>query len=165
MIALAHLYTETRLASRHKVPSGEARDRALFADHVLLDKYEVEFQTHAFEASFAESEFYIDPTNPAVKQVTATLKFTHAVDPAELEKLLSVEMVGGSEVFKGAGPRFTLTHGHHGRAAYLRTSPLTLPEAEDFMRITLEKGLHTTQGGEPMKAALERKERVPDLFP
>ncbi len=139
-------------------------DRALFADHVLLSKYDVEFCTHAFEASFTDAKFYIDPTNPSVKQVTATLQFTHAVDTDELEKRVSLEMIGGSEVFKAAGPRFTITHGHHHRVVYLRSSPLTLPEAEDFMRITVEKGLHSTQGGEPTAAPIEKKVRVPDLF-
>ena len=56
-------------------------------------------------------------------------------------------MIGGADVFKKGAPRFTLTAGLHQRVAYLRTSALTLPEQEDFMRVTLTKGLRSVQGG------------------
>ena len=38
-----------------------------------------------------QSEFYLDPRNPALKQVTATLEFSHRVDRLELEKRLRLK--------------------------------------------------------------------------
>jgi uncharacterized protein YfaS (alpha-2-macroglobulin family) len=139
-------------------------EKTLFPPHVLLDHYEITATTPAFTADIASVEFYIDPKDPAVKQVVATLSFSHRVDVAELEKRTSVSMIGDSEVFKSGTPRFTITPGVHHRSAYLRTSALTLPEREDFMRVMLAKGLPTTQGGAETAAELERKLRIPDVF-
>ncbi len=99
-----------------------------------------------------------------MKQVVATLTFTHAVDPADLERHLAVEAIGGSELFPGGkdAPRFTLSYGLHHRLAYLRTVSLALPEREDFLRIALGKGVRTTQGGAATAEGAEAKTRVPD---
>lgn len=139
-------------------------DRSLFPRHSLLERYEVEVSTPAFVATMSKIEFYTDPTEPAVKQVVATFEFTHRVDPVELEKRLHLAMIGGAEVFKKGAPRFTLTAGQHQRVAYLRTSALSLPDAEDFMRVTLDKGLPTLQGGAVTVAEVEKKVRVPDVY-
>ena len=87
-------------------------DRSLFPSHVLLEKYVLEANSPPFEATMTKIEFYTDPNDPTVKQVVATLSFSHRVDMAELEKRMSVAMIGGSEVFKKGAPRFTLTAGH-----------------------------------------------------
>ena len=57
-----------------------------------------------------------------MKQVVATMEFTHRVDRADLERHLAVAMVGESEVFKRDTPRFALSYGSHDRVAYLRTT-------------------------------------------
>jgi uncharacterized protein YfaS (alpha-2-macroglobulin family) len=109
-------------------------------------------------------EFYTDPTDPTVKQVVATFGFTHRIDMVELEKHLSLAMIGGAEVFKKDAPRFTITAGQHQRVAYVRTSALTLPDREDFMLVTLGKGMPTLQGGATTTADVEKKVRVPDVY-
>ncbi len=139
-------------------------ERSLFPEHVLLDRYRVVAKTPAFVATMPKLEFYTDPNEPAVKQVVATFSFTHRVDAAELEKRLKVALIGNSQVFKNSAPRFTLTLGQHQRLVYLRTSALDLPDKEDFMRVTLERGLPTVQGGAVTTAEVEQKVRVPDVY-
>ncbi len=162
--------SDTRLMFRPKNdwPAGQkyrvALDRTLFPKHALLERYEVEAQTPAFVATMPKIEFYTDPTDPAVKQVVATFEFTHRVDMVELEKHLSLAMIGGADVFKKGAPRFLLSAGLHQRLAYLRTSALGLPEHEDFMRVTLAKGLRAAQGGAGTEKDIERKVRVPDIY-
>src|SRR5450432_3520807 len=46
-------------------------DKSAVAPHVLLDRYNFDFSTPPFVASFRKLEFYQDPTNPDVKQVVA----------------------------------------------------------------------------------------------
>ncbi len=138
-------------------------DRSLFPKHVLLERYEVDMQTASFVATMPKIEFYTDPTDPTVKQVVATFEFTHRVDMVALEKKLSLAMFGGADVFKKGAPRFTLTAGLHQRTAYLRTSALVLPDREDFMRVTLAKGLRPVQGSAETAVDIEKKVRVPDI--
>ncbi|MEA3211924.1 MAG: alpha-2-macroglobulin [Chthoniobacter sp.] len=139
-------------------------ERELFAPHVLLERYEVEATTPPFVATLPKIEFYTDPTDPAIKQVVATFNFTHPINAADLETRLGLAVIGGSEIFKPGTPRFAVTTGLHQRVAWLRTSALVLPEHEDFLRVTLEKGLPTTQGGARTSSEVEKKIRVPDLY-
>ena len=74
-------------------------------------------------------------------------------------------MVGESKPFapNDPPPHFALTYGLHRRLAYLRSSPITLPENEDFMKLTIGKGVRTSQGGAQTKDAHEEKVRIPSV--
>lgn len=139
-------------------------NKSVVAPHVLLDRYVLEVTTPKFVASFKKLEFYQNPKDPAQKEVVATLEFTHSVDLAELQKNLSLSMIGGSPVLKPGVPPFTVDFGLHQRIAYIHSAPLSLPEREDFMKVSLSKNLRTAQGGAKLHEELEKKVRVPDLY-
>ncbi len=142
-------------------------DRTALRPATLLERYDFKTRTAPFTGRVLQIEFYQDPRNPALKQVTATLEFTHRVDRAEIERRLSAEMVGGSKVFnpeKKDGPRYTLEAGEQQRIYYFRTSPLTLPEREDFLQLVLRAGIPTLQGGAVTVGDYQAKVRVPDLY-
>jgi uncharacterized protein YfaS (alpha-2-macroglobulin family) len=139
-------------------------DPKALSPNARLDRYELEGTTPPFAASMPKLEFYTDPTDPIIKQVIATVDFTHSVTPGELEKHLTLAMVGESKPFKPGEPPFTVTYGLHNRVAYVRTSGLTLPEQEDFMKVTVAKTLPTAQGGSVLGADVEDKVRVPDIY-
>ncbi len=139
--------------------------KELFPSHIKLERYFVETHTPAFAATIKETEFYQDPRDPAIKQIVATIEFTHQVDHATFEDRIALSLVGGSHVFKDAeaGRPFTVTYGLHDRLAYIRSTPLQLPEREDFMRVSVGTGVATTQGGALTRDSLESKMRVPDI--
>ncbi len=137
------------------------------APHVRLERYDFATRTPPFTGGFTQAEFYQDPQDPAIKQVTATLEFSHPVELRDLEEHLALKLLGDSAVFRSAenaARPFTLTPGLHARRFYLRTAALTLPEREDFLKITLAPGLRTTLGGAALREGSERKVRVPDLY-
>lgn len=139
-------------------------DKTVVAPHVLLDRYAVETRTPPFAASINKLEFYQDPAQPAVKKVVATLEFTHAISPGELEKHLTLSMLGGSQIFKAGTPPFTVADGLHHRVAYITSAAITLPEREDFLKLLLDKKMSTLQGGAAMKDSTEKKVRIPDIY-
>jgi hypothetical protein len=49
----------------------------------------------------------------------------------------------------------------HNRQAFLRSSPIVLPANEDWIRVTINKDLHTTQGGATVTEAVEQKTLIP----
>ncbi len=140
-------------------------DKKLFPRHVLLARHEVEITTPVFAGEIKDLEFYQDPRQPSVQQVTATIEFSHSVKRGDLERHLALSMLGGSPVFKNnqGSSTFAVTYGLHDRRAYLRTVPLTLPEREDFMKLIVGRGIATTAGGAQTKADVESKVRIPDV--
>ena len=74
-------------------------------------------------------------------------------------------MVGGGTVFSpnDPGPHFTVSYGLHQRLAYIRSSPITLPEHDDFMKLTLSEGVRAAQGRAPTRDTIEKKLRIPSV--
>src|SRR5438132_65920 len=138
-------------------------DKQFFPPHTVLERLSYEFQTPPFEIAIKQLELYQDPANPTQRQVTATLELTHTVEAAELDRHVQLLMIGGSAVFppSDSAPHFTLTYGLHRRLAYLRSSNVTLPDKEDFMKIELSKGVRTVQGGAQTRDAAEQKLLIP----
>src|SRR5437867_8161775 len=134
-------------------------DKKFFPPHIKLERLTYEFQTPPFQIAIKQLELYQDPANPTQRQITATLDLTHAVEPGELDRHIQLEMIGGSAVFPPSdpAPHFTLSYGLHRRLAYLRSSNVTLPDKEDFMKVELSKGVRTAQGGAQTRDAAEQK--------
>src|SRR5258707_3510674 len=140
-------------------------DKNFFPRHVLMERLAYETRTPPFSVTIKELEIYQDPTNPTRREISATLELTHAVDPGELERHVQLTMVGGSNIFlpNDPAPHFTASYGLHRRIAYIHSSPIVLPEHEDFLNLTVTKGLHTAQGGAQTPHQLEQKLRIPSV--
>src|SRR5256886_81711 len=138
-------------------------DKKFFPPHIKLERLTYEFQTPPFEIAIKQLELYQDPANPTQRQITATLELTHEVEPGELDRHIQLLMIGGAAVFPPADPAppFTLSYGLHRRIAYLRSSNVTLPDKEDFMKIELSKGVRTAQGGAQTRDAAEQRLLIP----
>ncbi|MEN3370301.1 MAG: alpha-2-macroglobulin [Verrucomicrobiota bacterium] len=138
-------------------------DKELFPSHVRMDKFEYEVSTPPFRAQIKSVVLSEDAKEPGVQRVIATIDLTHAVDPGELDKHAVLKMLGDSNVFppNDPAPHFSVVYGLHNRQAYLRSSPIVLPANEDFMRVTINKDLHTAQGGAELQDAAEEKTLIP----
>jgi uncharacterized protein YfaS (alpha-2-macroglobulin family) len=138
-------------------------DQDLFPSHVRMDKLEYEASTPPFRVEIKSVIFSEDAKEPGVQRVIATVDLTHAVEPGELEKHAALSMIGGSNVFgpNDPVPHFSIVYGLHNRQAFIRSSPIVLPASEDWMRVTINKDLHTAQGGAEMSEAVEQKTLVP----
>ncbi len=138
-------------------------EKEFFPKRILLERDEVSLTTPAFSDVVQEITFYQNPKDPAIRQVVATLAFTHSVDRKDLEQHIALSMIGDSDVFAGkSAPFFSVTYGLHDRLAYVRSVPLALPEHEDFMKLVVGQGVRTTQGGAKTASAIDDKVRVPD---
>ena len=128
-----------------------------------LDKMNLTVTTPKFSGAIREFAFYQDPKDPSVRQLVATLEFTHPVRRGDLESRAAIDVLGGADIFTAGKPRITVEYGLHDRTVYLRSSSLRLPPKEDFARLILPRGLHAATGGDEMKDTAAAKVKVPDL--
>jgi uncharacterized protein YfaS (alpha-2-macroglobulin family) len=140
-------------------------DRTFFPRHVVMERLTYEAQTPSFAITMKDLQLYQDPANPAQRQVTATFELSHSVDPGELERHVQLAMLGDSSLFppNDPAPHFTMTYGSHHRLVFLRSSPVTLPEKEDFLKVLLSKGVRTAQGGAVTQSDAELKLKIPSI--
>ena len=140
-------------------------ERFFFPRHIAMERLVYETQTPPFSIAIKQLEIYQDPTNPALREISATLELTHAVGSGELDRYVQLTLVGGSNIFapNDPAPHFTTTYGLHRRLAYVHSSPIVLPKHDDFLKLTVTKGVRTVQGGAQTQDSSERKLRIPSV--
>ena len=138
-------------------------DPKFFPRHLRFESLSYEAQTPSFTVTIKDVQLYQDLTNPTQRQITATFELSHSVEPGELERHVALPSLGGSDLFPAhdAAPHFTITYGSHRRLVFLRSSPVHLPENDDFVKIFLSKGVRTSQGGAITVTDAEQKLRIP----
>ncbi len=122
----------------------------LLAPQVFLDIYNFDLTTAPFTANIAESSFYQDPVDPALKKLVATVRFSHSVDSGSFEKRVQLELAKDAG-FLGIGAdatQFSITYDKQRLHAYIHSHTLTLPREDSPMRLTLQKGIHSSRGGD-----------------
>jgi alpha-2-macroglobulin len=124
-------------------------------------------RTPSLQLTLTGSEFAIDPRDPSLQNVVVGFSSTHPLDRAQVEQLVSLEVVGGAKIFDWKGQKpdalFTVTEGKFQREFWIRTARIQVPEKEDFVKVTLHKELVSTLGGGSLVADLISKVRVPDV--
>lgn len=138
-------------------------DRDFFPAHVRMEKLEYEASTPPFRAELKNVTLAEDAKEPGVQRVLATVELTHSVDPGQVEKFLTLDTLGGSNVFppNDPAPHFGITLGEHNRRAFVRSSPVVLPAEEDWMKVILKDGLRAALGGARLREAVEQKTQIP----
>jgi alpha-2-macroglobulin len=64
--------------------------RGFLAKTVELEDYSFKFRTQPFSAKITNSQFYQDPQNPTMKNLVATVGFSHPVDTTQFEQYVSL---------------------------------------------------------------------------
>ncbi len=140
--------------------------KKLFSWHARLETLSKDFRTAPFTVSISDMTFYVNPKDPAVKQVTATLRFSYPVDRASLEKNLALAMESGANVFKDSpNPtgRCTVTYDPQAEdyVAYVRSANVEVPKESGHAILTVPVSVKTTAGG----ARLDEKQEAQVLIP
>jgi alpha-2-macroglobulin len=142
-------------------------DRKLFPSHILLRDYSYSFRSPDFGASIVDEEFYEDPTDPKIKQVVATVEFTHPVDKADFEKRISfrmrVEPVKSFDSSDAKSFGFKVTYNAAGGKAFIHSDPFGIPNNEGQMLLSIAKGVRSTRGGPGTQEDLERTVDIPGI--
>lgn len=142
-------------------------EKELFPDHIKLSTYEASFKTKAFNVSIVSSNFHIDPVDEDVKQVIATIAFSHPIDPNEFESRVSLKpykLDSDIRSFKNQDYNFTITYDDYYSRAYIVSESLPIPEDDVQMEITIEKGIKSSWKGNSQPSELSTKVTVPGML-
>ncbi|WP_162144239.1 alpha-2-macroglobulin family protein [Methylocaldum szegediense] len=113
-------------------------------------------------------QLYSDPTDPKLKRVTATLSFSYPPKRESLAAHTSVRLrLEPAKSFSDrrvrAVPYELVYDEKNPRLVYLKTVPMPVPEEPGEVKITLEKGLLSSLGGEPQRLSVERTLPIPSI--
>ena len=139
----------------------------LFSPHARLETLAKEFTSAPFTVAITEPTFYVNPKDPSIKQVTATLTFSHAVDRKSLEAHFNLEMENHVPVF-GTPPspqaHCTFTYDKLDRLVYVRSDNVTVPTESGHAVLTAHTMITTTVGGARLDAPVTADVPIPSSF-
>jgi alpha-2-macroglobulin len=136
------------------------------AGHVHLRDYRFEFDSAAFVAKVATTEFYQDPVVAANKKAVVNIAFTHPVDPESFErrvKLAMFERVNDKIEKELTTPTFTITYDKLKLNAYVHSGQVEVPAKAGRLHIAIAPGVHAARGGNESRAELATNVDVPGL--
>lgn len=125
-------------------------DEKLFPSHVLLEKYSISFRTQPFRISISSNTFYIDPVNEDLKQVAATISFSHPVKPESFEKKVSLRpenLDKAITVFEDREYKVTIAYDDYFGKAFILSEALPMPEDDVSMKLTIKEGVECSSKG------------------
>jgi len=161
--------TVLQFAPAEDWPAGQAfvvhYDRSLFAPNLELDTTEARFETAAFRAEIAELGFYQDPVQQDVRKVVATLRFSHPVDKASLERHVSYRMreSGATIAVPGKDVELEVSYDPLAREAYVHSRHIDIPPQENSMTLQVDDGVAPAAGPSRLPEALYRNVLIPDI--
>ena len=140
-------------------------DASIFAPNLRFDGFSAEFTTEAFSAGVQKLEFYQDPVDTKLRKVVATLAFSHPVDRDRLGDYLSYSMRPSGATIRTAAEDvgYEIRYDEVGRHAYVHSDPIELPPDENFMTLTIAKGVAPASGPSRLDEALVDNVRIPDV--
>jgi uncharacterized repeat protein (TIGR01451 family) len=138
--------------------------RQIFSDHARLVTLSKTFRTAAFTAQLSDLVFYINPKDPAAKQVTATFTFTHPVDRNSLQRELKTDAQGAESVFAAGQPHFKLTYAQRDRVVYYRSANIVLPQLSTYLRLTLPDSIKAAAGDTTLAEEIHQDVMIPSQF-
>lgn len=140
--------------------------KKFIASHQRLESYGVEFNSPAFGASIKSTEFHQDLTVATDKKALLSLRFTHPVDPASLEKRVQLhlydKLADGKEADLGA-VAFTLSYDQLKLEAYIASESLKVPAKEGRLAFVIDDGLQAARGGSGTTEPLKSEVKVPGI--
>ncbi len=132
---------------------------------VRLSNRKLQVMTMPVTGSVGEMEFYIDPRDPANQQVVGSVRISHPFRREDLERHLSLTVLGGTPLFETGGPPWTLVpNPDEPRHWWVRSPRVIVPAKEDFALLKVNPGLVSVDGGEAMIAEPSETLVVRDKF-
>lgn len=140
----------------------------LLTPEVRLTEDRVKFNSAPFGAKVVKASFYEDPTDPKIKRAVIDLSFTHPIDPAQLERRISLHETdkdgGGVLGLSRQNTKFTVTYDKLKLSASVQSDSLPVPANDGRIDFKLANGLAAARGGPPLEAELTAQVIIPGRY-
>lgn len=137
--------------------------KELLDREVQLERYRFTFNSQPFSARITQSQFYQDPRDPSLKQLVATVGFSHPVDPSDFEKRVSFIAARDADYLglKTDSRTFTLNYDKFKLSAYIHSASLSMPRDDTPLTLRIDKGVRAARGGNATIDRLEAAVTIP----
>lgn len=133
------------------------------APNVRLAEKKFEFDTAPFSGSFHSSEFYQDPEDPKNKLGVFEFHFSHPVDTMRFEQKIALTLTDATgKAFPS--PQWDVRYDESKTKAYIRSTPLSIPENGGNLKLAIAAGTQSSLGGNDLVDAQTSTVSLPSLY-
>jgi uncharacterized protein YfaS (alpha-2-macroglobulin family) len=137
----------------------------LFSPQARMETLSKEFHTDPFTVAIGDAIFYVNPQDPSIKQITATLTFSHPVNRTSLEKNLELAMENGVRVFgHSSSAHCSITYDKLDRVAYLRSDNVSVPHESGHALLIVPESVVAARGNAPLQWEQRADVQVPSFY-
>ncbi len=150
-------------------PAGETYEvtyqTSLFRAGLAFERLKASFTTPGLSVTIPRWAFYQNPADSGDRRVVGTLEFSHAVDLDSVEQQLQLGMrpSGLALTAPATDIDFTLATENADRRVFVTTELIDLPAEENFLSLTLAKGVKAANGPARTPDAMIEHATVPDV--
>tara|TARA_R110002126_G_scaffold38317_11_gene114452 strand:- start:4341 stop:10211 length:5871 start_codon:yes stop_codon:yes gene_type:complete len=139
-------------------------EKRIFNPQIKLAAQQYRFATVPLTVEINRLRFYQNPSEPASRQIVATLNFSHPVQLASVERQLTMLMRadGADKQQKPQPIPFTLNADKSGRVLYLQSENIRLPAQEQYLTLQLQNGVAAQHGDGKTESGAKAQLLVPD---
>ena len=135
---------------------------SLLAPHTKLQVTDYDFTTEKLTAQISDSSFYTSPEDPTLHRVVATISFNQPVTEDVAQKMMSTEVTNGGS-FLAPGENGEIERSDDSPLIYhIRSPRITIPDAVEFVTISVSAEAKAVAGGAPLGAEVSTKVTVPN---
>lgn len=141
--------------------------KKLVAKHILLEKFDYDFQAREMKAYINKQEFYQDPRDPKIKRALVNFSYNYPLDTEDFKKRLTMTLQTKDASVLGASAKsvpFTVTFNKYQNEAYLQSDPIAIPKEDSEVKVVVEKGVRDFRGGNPTPEKLSSIVDIPGMF-
>ena len=139
-------------------------EKHFFAPGVLLKQYEQPFSSAAFYATINNTVINQDPLDPTIKRMTATVTFSHPVNPASLSGNIQLQLEKGLQYQNANKVHPDIKVAKDGMKVYVTSAPLAVPLESVPITLTLGKKISASRGNVPLQDEPSASIKVPGRY-
>lgn len=141
-------------------------EKSFFPDHAVLSEYEYRFSSAMFTAKLLNTFFHQDPTDPSIKRIVATVKFSHPVDKESFESNVQMVMMDkkAGVLREGSKIKFNVSYNKFNGEAYLQSDAVDIPLKDKAVKVEVEGGYKSSRGGDAWENDFETHVNIPGMY-
>jgi len=136
------------------------------APHVGVETREYEFLSPTFNISVSDAQFYQYPVQVSLRKAVYEVKFSHPVQPGELEKRVQLNYGEAGKTlldFGKSNVKFTVVYDKFKINATIHSEALAIPNETSTMVLRIAPGVTAQRGGEGSQEEVVKAVEVPGL--
>lgn len=139
-------------------------DKSLFASHILLKDYFLEFATDPLKMSLTKEEFYIDPQDPKIKKVLVNLRFNYPINTEDFRKRVKFDLKTEGAELLSKKIAFQVNFNKFNTEAYLQSEKVDIQKENQKMIVSIEKGTKPQSEGSGSEDYQNVQVKIPGLY-